>query len=466
MNSNCPLSDYTRYQLLTQYFETVYNHGNLADDLLPNLRSIRINELSETLFKCAEECRQNPFFLPEITITKSEYFDIEVSDKNNKCHIYISIGTLYALDDAFMRLSSCPNFLGTEALTGKLIEDIALGSILAEQLGYSIPEIRYLNYDQKINKVLLEQKNTLQANYHSNNESQYEYQGPHLDSFASGFYSMIPQCSHRHRVAQFMLEIALVWIIHHEKTHYNRGHLDYLDSNLHFHSLNETKTDAETDDQTIIKALEWDADNGATDAIFKIFNEKFKACLPRYAQSNVEEWLSRTIFTSIGVVQLILQKSRIHQGTDESHPSPKTRLSSAFLHQIYRAQGNIDTTNNIIVSFYASLNDISYASEILSEDGPIIGYDSEGKYIKSSSMKLNFIDNQDDLKKMFSLLNFIIYEDLPEDKKFTNCEIPTADRTCCYYGSLDKEWFGEVDVLGKAFHDLLPELNEKGYPRY
>jgi hypothetical protein len=167
-------------------------------------------------------------------------------DNKNRPNYTIGNGLMLAFDDLFLKMCCIKPFFSFEPIDGsdRWYVDFS-------RFGCVRPIQRYLDYSQVIDRELYK-KNCIAPNERIN------------QSYCSVFFEAVP-CLKRERfeLAATMTGIALAWIIQHEKSHYDLGHLHYLKMNP-----------AANNNPRLRAHIELEADKNATMAIARLLESK------------------------------------------------------------------------------------------------------------------------------------------------------------------------------------------------
>jgi len=328
-----PLEPYTkksaRFKLIeTELLNITKSNSNIDDSCYLSSLKEDLDNLLTHLFVISRhseptELTHKLYFQSENDLT----FDATISIKNqNEVVSKISYGLLLAIDDLFFRLAANQDFFSFGFNDGKHQFDgcQCRWFDVAEDIPH--PFIRYFSYEH--------QKDNL-------------FPRPNA-SFLTRFYSVIPLDGQRLQLANFMTNIALLWIMMHEEAHYCRGHVLYMQeiglrSSSGSLGISETKNhttekSATNDSSRIRKIFESQADQSGARAVIDIFfRDKYCDLLPGYCVEDKALWLLRLIIVTMASEILIFQKANLIYGSHNEYPSTKTRLISVIVAAFQRA---------------------------------------------------------------------------------------------------------------------------------
>jgi hypothetical protein len=236
--------------------------------------------------------------------------------------IHVSMGTLWALQDAILRAFSSQNFFN--ALIGD--HEYAnrwRGCECRAPLDTFRPRVRYWDYAAAAyapHPVLV----GLWRDHGIPQPS--EHDGPWIGRFTK----KLPYDDGRLRLSALMLDIALAWITLHEEAHYRQGHLPYRMARTQGGQAEPLSAD-------MLQAFEFQADKDATQGIVNVFfRPAVQRLLPPYASGD-PYWVMRFLADAIGMVILVMDVGRRCDGHASSHPLPRVRFLAVMRHLFYFA---------------------------------------------------------------------------------------------------------------------------------
>jgi hypothetical protein len=235
-------------------------------------------------------------------------------------------------------------------------------------------------------------------------------------------FSVFPLDEERAALFKLMSLIGISWIYLHEETHYWRGHCHYLSqTDIKSNLLSEINNRQIGESHNLYKALEWEADRGATNGIIDVFfSEQYLRLLPNSYQEKGYLWLLRLILLSIGAVQLNLFKIQEIKGSTDFYPSATSRFIAVLyqgLGRVFNKQSyfdRLDKDSHYALSWlvFNSIYDLSGAAELYFDLNEDINY--SGRYDSKLDFKnLSIFENEDDYLKLSSqfLKLFLINRD-------------------------------------------------------
>jgi len=423
---------FQRHEILDEEIARHIKGIESADNLVSYLEATAVDQtdIVNLLFAASRAPRHKPLHEIEYEILDSFLFQAyAMISSKQKVEFALSRGLFYAFDDMFMRLSCNKGFYAYEFSERDFPSwDGCQCLWLCD--GIFEPMIRY--YD-------------------------YRLRGNRSDgSFLNGFFSAIPLDKQRQKLARFMSNIAILWVMMHEESHYFDGHLILLEQGYSKHNprvmLNETSVESDSVEhqrQLQNKLFEARADRFASEAITDIIVQKeVFEFLPSYCQKNKKVWLLRLVLTTVCSVIAIFQKSRLIHGSTNHYPSPKTRMIIS------------------IRSILARLNSSHFASklEYTSEDmlSAVVGtfddiYNAE-VVLASKSDAIELSEELDKFKPEEFIHNLNLFKNDSEILILANMLFGIDDNSAsAHIDNIKENWIAEMDYLHQ--HD--PYLYEK-----
>jgi hypothetical protein len=308
--------------------------------------------------------------LPQYTVTARSYSallaDARVSlNGSGGPHIEVSHGLYLALQDIVLRAVSSENFFNT--MSGDAANYGASthgwgGALCIQPLLIARPKLRYVDYrpqdlDADLHDMWLDYHELQKARGHPPIS---DSDATNIPLWASGLLPIsdsgataspswvgrvvrkLPDDSGRLTMAAMLLDMCLTWILLHEESHWTQGHFQYIASlntkDKHLGtaaqdstplSMHETSSRPRHYGEEASRVFEWQADRAASWGLRDVFfHESLKEMLPPYALPR-EMWMLRALMTAVGLVALVMDRTRRQYGQSSGYPSPLCRWMSA-----------------------------------------------------------------------------------------------------------------------------------------
>jgi hypothetical protein len=397
-------------------------------------------------------------------------------DSDSEQYIECSLGTLLALDDLFLRLACNRDFFSFE--NAKIQWPGCDCYWLTDESNQ--PLNRYYDYSPspqlsaqlEIGKLMSDMMRSMNAA--AGVRSEFSVSGP---SFLPRFYSGIPTDEERINLAKLMFEIGFLWIMLHEESHYDYGHLLFMKSRMQGKTASESRVDElkmnEAFSPFLSRVLEWQADRGATGGVVDVMlQKKYLKRLPSYCRKN-KAWLLRLILASIGCVMLIFQKGRRHKGISGTHPSIPTRLISILIHTLERLNSSLHKSNlsleptELMTAWIGAVVDLTCAEGLLPAMQEFEPDGIGGKRPQRSKKSLGLWDSLSEVaivsEALFRLGESVSPKTLLETFQGEYPEIKKPGATQTLY----KKWFKEMvkivnEINTNVHKDLSPYRKQAG----
>jgi len=391
-----------------RFLEYINYSKNKEDFILDKFEEQKTEEMLKQVGFCISISRnkanRKKHFL--YTVNNSLKLGASITPFDNYNKITINFGTLWSLEDLFLNLTCNEEFFSYSKSGEKLWHGAEI-----------------INYTPK-------------------------YDGMNDMSVLGSNFNLMTTDRDRLILVGLLMNIAITYLIIHEETHYDAGHIDFMGSAAkHFNGIDEVNTRVPNSSRDLMTAMEWEADYFATRGVWEVFNhEYFYPKLPGYCEGNEEAWMARAVVSAIGALNIMQERYRIMLSMQSLHPSPKCRLISALYNLVGRArEQSSKSAAKIIMSSHLALFDTSRitnelnGSEIFTNPKKLLGPSAEEK-LKGRIIPIEFLENRN------SLLNLWKYF-----RQKTSGESATAS-------GLPKE---EQDKLQFIWYDELEDLVKK-----
>jgi hypothetical protein len=230
-----------------------------------------------------------------------------------ECRVYLSGGVLFALDDL-----ACRSFCNQAMLAWDVSRDCSTWEgcqcyfASLNQPGIR-PAVRYWNY-AVADADLLEMR----------------LDGPWRSGLLPAYFSGMPIGSPgRMNAAAFAATVGLSWIFAHEESHYRNGHIHMLagpEGGEQMLFAEGGSSDLPVEDLALRRALEWNADCSATNAVIDVyFDETHLGELPENCPKNAE-WLLRLVIAGMLLPAMLFDRASQFRKSTGDHPSGLCRL--------------------------------------------------------------------------------------------------------------------------------------------
>lgn len=395
-----------------------------AAEAINQRKSEELIHLVEFCIANSRDAKKRP--LPfSYCISESWHIGASIRPGDHSNRICLNKGLLWALEDIFLRLTANKDFFSHDSSDTRLWP--GCDCIWTHGFGKITPKTRYTDYTPT--EI---QKNQIQG------------------TILSHHFESLPTDIERMNLTALLMAIATTYVIIHEETHYDAGHIAFMNSRGNFSILNEAERNLPELSGELMRTMEWEADYHASRAIFLIYHSSsYHQMLPSYCQIDPESWMQRVIIIAISSLNIALQKVRITNGSDNLHPHPRTRLiSSTYQMAGIAYESSPKTSLNVMKSAALSIQDIRIASELLSLDGPMTHRDeNDGFPVRQKSKPLNiFADDHE----MVGFAKYFI-----EKSSGTESNLAETEKSIIH-----KLWFEEFESLIEKQKKLHVQLKD------